>query len=118
MRRPFVSALVAILITEMSLGALFFAPRPTWLWHLAAMPALPAHGLTLRLGLGGGPEGFPLFSDAALHVVRSCSGGRPSSLFVQPGDDTAPDGRPSPAALAESGKTACPRVSEVRGLAV
>jgi hypothetical protein len=69
MRRPFVSALAAILITEMSLAALFFAPRPTWLWHLAAMPALPAHGLTLRLGLGGGPEGFPLFSDASLHVV-------------------------------------------------
>ena len=100
MRRPFVSAMVAILITEMSLGALFFAPRPTWVWHLAAMPALPAHGLTLRLGLGGGPEGFPLFSDAALHVVTFLLwwpalelvraawrryGARPSTLPSRPG---------------------------------
>jgi hypothetical protein len=30
--RAFASALVAALITEISLGALFFAPRPTWLW--------------------------------------------------------------------------------------
>jgi hypothetical protein len=69
MRRRFTTMLAAGLITEVSLATLFFAPRPTWLLYLVAMPALPGHALTLRLGLGGGPEGFPVFADPPLHVI-------------------------------------------------
>jgi hypothetical protein len=69
MRGPFITAIVAGLITEISIGTLFFAPRPTWPWHLAAMPALPGHGLVFWLGLGGGPEGLPAPTDPALHVI-------------------------------------------------
>jgi hypothetical protein len=69
MRGPLKSAIVAGLITEISIVVLFFAPRPTWLFVAAAMPAQPGASITLLLGLGGGPEGFPAPTDLALHVI-------------------------------------------------
>jgi hypothetical protein len=66
------AAVCAAVTAAMSVAAMFAPPALAglkWLVVPLAVPALPASFVTFAIGLGGGPEGLPSYTDPAMYVV-------------------------------------------------
>jgi hypothetical protein len=72
MRSRVIRAVYAGVLATISVAALFAPPsleRLRWLLTPLAVPAIPAHLVTFGLGLGGGPESLPYYTDPAMYVL-------------------------------------------------
>jgi hypothetical protein len=61
------SALWALVLVTLAVGAAYamtYRIEPRWLWIICFAPVMPAWVLVLFFGLGSGPHGVPVPSDA------------------------------------------------------
>jgi hypothetical protein len=72
MRRHVSAAVCAAVTAAISVAALFAPPALDglkWLVVPLAVPAIPASLVTFALGLGGGPENLPYYTDPSMYVL-------------------------------------------------